>query len=859
MTLTSKQHRRGGNFNNLDITNVKSLQINQDASAPGEVVRKSQAETIAQAAAEGNLINTTASASETTAFSSQTMVSLLATKQDNMSIHSSSTAFLEIINGTEVKVKQLLSQSVTVDTTSPSLLAWLDANPGHTMEEGDMLILQGALVNQERSWIHNGGSAGTVADFTTLVTDYNESVIRGMFSAGDTFLIYDPATGKYTVNFGTTSTSIGAQTIPVDNAEFTTVTGSTVLTILKALETYISQVDSNATGGSATIDTRLTSLSGVSGNNLGNFNNNLFPDNGTIKQILEASLTEHLNATADRAAIRASNATDKASLQSSIDNEVQRASGAELAESNARAAADTTLQNAINANSSLLISESQTRAQADGLIHQRLDIIEGDNQTVGSVSNAVATSNAFTVQQLAIESAARQAADAALDLKIDNLAQGDITFVGIINANNTLSIRQDRIDAGDTRNGQLFGSVALKAGETFVIGADTDIAYPDAAGGLTTYEKGDKLMLTQDVTAGSLLEANVNAVPANETGLSIDNVTASPTIELSINNRLDVKDDSISRDHLVQSVEDDIDDKRSLTQDNTITSNSDTHFVTDATTGAAQNVFYKRTSNTSDALTGTKRAILGEMHVSSAGSGNPASPNYAHTATYATHYNGSSNDLSIAVGGANGEAVVNNPLAAVYATGQYSLAVSNQLGINAGVTGVAQNAGISNIGVTGFGKAGGSGKDRGGVFAISNDTFENYAAFRSQFPISHPDAALIADAGTSLSSKAFVAVGESVFEGEVHVEPASADTNPVRLGDIKAKEYSETFDLNANSSITINHSLGTKKIIISIWHQDELVTETFDVDERTTNSFKIHNGSAISLTDVEVNILALSV
>ena len=43
------------------------------------------------------------------------------------------------------------------------------------------------------------------------------------------------------------------------------------------------------------------------------------------------------------------------------------------------------------------------------------------------------------------------------------------------------------------------------------------------------------------------------------------------------------------------------------------------------------------------------------------------------------------------------------------------------------VTGIAQNAGTSNIGITGFGKAGGAGNDRGGVFTLSDSEFETYS------------------------------------------------------------------------------------------------------------------------------------
>jgi len=633
MALTKKQHRRGGNFNNLDITNVKSIQVNQDASNPDELVRKQQAEQIAQSTVEGNLVTSSASASLTTAFTSQSMVSFLQAKQDNMSIDASSTAYLEIVDGTKIKVKQLLSQDVNVDDVSNDLTSWLASNPSNTLEEGDILILTSATINQQRSWIHNGGNAGDESDFTQLITDYNEASIRAMFSSASSFVIYDNGSGQFSLNMGTSVDKLGGQTIPVDSNEFSVVNGTTVLAVLKALETYISQVDSSAGSGTATLNTRLDSLVGVSGNNMGAFNDTAFPSNATIKQVLEASLVKHLFADNDRAAMRAVRNSQVAGLQANIDAEIARATAAEASEATSREASDSTLQSAINANSSLIISESQTRFMQDSLLQQRLNVIEGDNNTEGSVAKALSDANSFTVSQVNNEAQARIAADNALNLKIDNLAEGDITFVGIIQGNTSLAIRADRISAGDTRNGQFITNVDLKAGETFVIGAATDIAYPDAVGGLTTYEKGDKLMITEDVSAGSLLEANVNAVPANQTGLSIENVTGSPTIEMSINDELDVKDDSISRDHLVQSIEDDIDDKRSLTQNNAVTSNSDTHFVTDVTTGTAQNVYFKRTSNTSSVLSGTKRTILGELHVSSNGSSNPTSPNYAHTAT----------------------------------------------------------------------------------------------------------------------------------------------------------------------------------------------------------------------------------
>ena len=81
-----------------------------------------------------------------------------------MSIEGGSTGYLEIVNGTEIKVKQLLVSSVTVDTVDSTLAAWLVSNPSHDLEEGDVLILTSATDNQQRSWIHNGAATSTVSD-----------------------------------------------------------------------------------------------------------------------------------------------------------------------------------------------------------------------------------------------------------------------------------------------------------------------------------------------------------------------------------------------------------------------------------------------------------------------------------------------------------------------------------------------------------------------------------------------------------------------------------------------------------------------------------------------------------------------
>ena len=256
MAITRKQHYRGSEFNDKDLKDAKSLQLNQDAVSSDEAVRKSQAESISADAVQSKLVSDSGSATTDTAFTSQSLVSFLAAKQDNLSIDAGSTAYLELSDN-KISVKQLLISDTNVDITSTTLAEWLIANPSNTLEEGDILILTQAVTNQERSWIHNGGAASDSTDYTKLVTDYNEASIRAMLSSGDTYISYDAGSGQYSLNRGVGAGQLGAQTLPADTTQFSHVTGSTVEALLMALEVLIVQVDTSANNGSATTNTRL--------------------------------------------------------------------------------------------------------------------------------------------------------------------------------------------------------------------------------------------------------------------------------------------------------------------------------------------------------------------------------------------------------------------------------------------------------------------------------------------------------------------------------------------------------------------------------------------------------------------------
>ena len=868
-------------LNGNEINQTNKVEILQDALNSNDATRKSQTEAIAESAAQGVLVTSGASSSNSTAYTSQTMNGFLAGKQPNMSIHSSSTAFAEIVAGSQIKITRLTTNEVAVDTVSTTLSQAVGSTctyssgwtcVGKPLQEGDVLILENATDSQQRSWILNGNANGDLTDFTRLQTDYDDAVIKAMFGAGE-FLNYDAASGVFSVRTGTGVQDLGAQNLPMDSTKWQVLgtDNTNVEFALLALESLIQSVDQNASSGSTTLSTRIDNLAGVSGAHMSEFNG-VLPDNSSLKSVLQASESLHAGSSQDRAAIRT-----EANAQATSE------AAALASEAAIRSSFDSTLQSNINTLSATQVSDKAelsntintnniNRVAAENALDSRLDVVEGGDSVVGSVANAQKqaedSSQAYTDQQVAAETNARIASVNALDLKVDNLAEGDVQFVGQINAAGVISIRQARIDAGDVRNGADFNNVTLSAGEEFIFSANTTITYSDLS--TSTYEQGDKLMVVDDVTAGTLVESQVNVVPTNVTGLAIANVGSS-TVELDSSNQLAVIGDSIGRDELNGSVESDIDDKRSSTQSNTITSASDTHFVTDVGAGADQNVYYKRMSNTTDALTGTKRAVLGELYVSTNGSGNPAAPAYAHTATYSTHYEGNCLDLSVAIGGINAEANANSS-SAIYATGVYALSMQPQGGINAGVTGVAQGAGVSNIGVTGFGQTGGAGKDRGGVFSIADVDFLTYAGIRSVNPISEPDVALIADAGLAPTSKAFYAVGSTVLDGtlsvtgntvfsggKVDVPSATENANAVNLGDIKAREAIYEFDLTDGVAKSVPSALDLDKVLWRVVDDNTSVTVDVQLDSDGSQFLVTATGGSLSSVRLLVQELSCSV
>lgn len=852
MGITKKNHYRGNDFNNQELKDAKSLQLNQDATLEDEAVRKSQAETLSAQAAQAVLVEASINASSTTAFTSQSLVGFLAAKQDNMSIESGSTGFLEIVNGTEIKVKQLLVSDVKVDTVDSTLAGWLTSNPSHDLEEGDVLILTLATDNQQRSWIHNGAATSTVADFTRLQTDYNEASIRAMFSVG-TYLNYDAASGLISIDKGNTAGKLGAHTLDVDTNEFSIINGSTTLAILKALEAFIVQVDASATGGSTTIDTRLTNLSGVTGNSLESFNGSTFTDNQTIKQVLQQSENKHEAADADRAAVRSEVSATESALEASIETEKLRALSAEASESSARQSADTTLQSNINTTNTNLTAEETRALAAEHLLDGRLDTIEGSSD--GSIDYAREEAKTYADGITANEASLRASGDSSLQAQVDAL-NGAFIYRGYVGADGRIV----HVDTNNLNHNLLFKDVAVEGGDMYKLNADLTITFDDAS--------------TLEVFAGDSLLAIASSVvgSANATKFHIgDNTEAADILREGQlesgylrrdNGTIEIIADSLDRSKLHPNVETDIDNKV-LKSGDTMTG---ALFINKEVTagigyggGYDYAAYVKQKSVDTASLTNTQRALLVENLVYTDGSGNPLDLDYANAITSASHYKGSSNTMSVATVGVNGEANVTNPSAAVYATGTYSLAVSPQLGVNSGGTFVAQNAATSNLGIFAFSDTAGATNNRAAYFALSTDAidFDAYRVARVSNPLPIQDAAVVIDDYTGAKHALYVN-GKSEFSGKVIVPSAAADNEAINLGDVKAKEFVGTFNLGASTNWVVNHNLGSKKLILSLWYQDEEVTGSFDIERTSDNSVTVYNATTETLTDVEICIYALS-
>jgi len=115
---------------------------------------------------------------------------------------SANYAELVDVNGQkQLKLKPLTITDVAVDTVATSISNWVSSNyiTGDEKQEGDIIILT-AVTGRAQTWIHNGGTAKTDADFTEIEgQDVSEAEVRSALSAS-AGIDYNSATGEFTAD-----------------------------------------------------------------------------------------------------------------------------------------------------------------------------------------------------------------------------------------------------------------------------------------------------------------------------------------------------------------------------------------------------------------------------------------------------------------------------------------------------------------------------------------------------------------------------------------------------------------------------------------------------------------------------------
>ena len=782
------------------------------------------------------------------------MVGFLGNKQDNMEIDSSSTAYLQIVDGYKIKATQLLITDVEVSETHSTLASYLAAHSTPDKQQGDVIILTAASDNQERSWIKTGNASQGVEGYTRLQTDYNVVSIRAMFSAS-TYLSYDAASGEFGLVLGNAVGQLGAHTLPIDGNLFTSISGSSIGEIAKKLEDLILQIESSGNDGTALVSTRLSTLSGVTSNSMELFTS-LFSNNSTIKGLFIESEALHSAAITDRALIRNQFADADTGLQQNLDAETAARIGAVAQEASTRQAQDNTINARIDATNLGLANEEGRALLAEAGLDARLDIVEGGTSVSGSIDKAQADAQAFASNAVSNEAIARQAADAVLQAQVDAIADA-FQYKGNVGADGRIS----HIDSTDANHQKMFENASFEAGDMYKMNVAKTFTFGDSS--TLEVEIGDSLVALTPCPAGTCGADdfhkwdNTEASDLLREGM-LDGVTLEKASGL-----LKVVADSIGRAQLSSDVEADIDSKVEKAGD-TMSGALKIDKVVGNGVGYVGGYdfasYIKMKSIDSASLTDTQRALLVENEVYTDGSGNPFDLDFANGATISSHYKGTSNDMSVAIVGMNGEGRSFNQLSAIYATGVYGSATDQQLGVNAGGTFVAQNGATANLGVFGFSDTAGALNNRGAYFALSSAAvdFDAYRVARVASPLPVQDAALIVDDYTGTKHAAYFN-GKVEINGDVIVPSASADNQAVNLGDVKAKEFYGTFTIGADSSEVINHGLGSKRVIVQLWMNDEEVTSSFDLEKSSDNSLTIYNDSVEALSGLEVCIIKLSV
>ena len=167
------------------------------------------------------VVNLVASTATGHAVEHDQLTTALATKQDTMSIDAGSQNFLDLTAGV-LSVKDLLISDVHVEPTQATIADFVtnEYSVGTEFQEGDTIILSTA--SPVETYMHNGGSAGTTADFTKInANNVSDASIRALMSGGDG-IAYNSTTGEIVADVDDTSIEIdGGGKISIKNGSIT--------------------------------------------------------------------------------------------------------------------------------------------------------------------------------------------------------------------------------------------------------------------------------------------------------------------------------------------------------------------------------------------------------------------------------------------------------------------------------------------------------------------------------------------------------------------------------------------------------------------------------------------------------------
>jgi hypothetical protein len=156
---------------NSDISGVTAVHITQDATLDDQAVRLGQIQTLVVGAASSDLLD---------------------------------------ITGDELTVKALLITDTTVDSTGTTIAAFAAANyTGSEFQEGDVVVLAAATDAEDRTWIHNGGTANDENDFTRVSSTVDNAFVRAAISGGDG-IDYNSTTGEIESDVDDTTIELSA-------------------------------------------------------------------------------------------------------------------------------------------------------------------------------------------------------------------------------------------------------------------------------------------------------------------------------------------------------------------------------------------------------------------------------------------------------------------------------------------------------------------------------------------------------------------------------------------------------------------------------------------------------------------------